>query len=148
MKALYRAAIFYLVLGLLAGLFYREFTKLQDFPEGEYTQLGVVHTHLLALGFMMFLIFLALEKLFVLSRHRQLFNSFFWLYNVGVVLTVGMQIWHGSLTVLGKESNEMISGIAGLGHIFITVGLTVFLVNLGRAIKESDDGNANAAVKS
>ncbi|WP_267911252.1 hypothetical protein [Corynebacterium macginleyi] len=26
------------------------------------------------------------------------------------------------------------------GHIFITVGLTVFLVNLGRAIKEPDEG--------
>ena len=59
---------------------------------------------------------------------------------MGVVLTVGMQISHGILTVLGKESNEMISGIAGFGHIFITVGLTVFLVNLGRAIKEPDEG--------
>ncbi|MDK8659156.1 DUF2871 domain-containing protein [Corynebacterium sp. MSK204] len=146
MKALYRAAIFYLVLGLVAGLFYREFTKLQDFPEGEYTQLSVAHTHLLALGFMLFLIFLALEKVFALSRYRQLFNSFFWLYNVGVVLTVGMQISHGILTVLGKESNEMISGIAGLGHIFITVGLTVFLVNLGRAIKEPDEGSTKASV--
>ena len=106
----------------------------------------MAHTHLLALGFMLFLIFLALEKVFALSRHRQLFNSFFWLYNVGVVLTVGMQISHGILTVLGKESNEMISGIAGLGHIFITVGLTVFLVNLGRAIKEPDEGSTKASV--
>lgn len=62
-----------------------------------------------------------------------------------VVLTVGMQISHGILTVLGKESNE-ISGIAGLSHIFITVGLTVFLVNLGRAIKEPDAGSANVSV--
>ena len=57
-----------------------------------------------------------------------------------------MQISHGILTVLGKESNEMISGIAGLGHIFITAGLTVFLVNLGRAIKEPDEGNTKASV--
>ena len=70
MKALYRAAIFYLFFGLVAGLFYREFTKLQDFPEGEYTQLSVAHTHLLTLGFMLFLIFLALEKVFALSRQR------------------------------------------------------------------------------
>lgn len=62
-----------------------------------------------------------------------------------VVLTVGMQISHGILTVLGKESNE-ISSIAGLSHIFITVGLTVFLVNLGWAIKEPDAGSANASV--
>lgn len=70
MKALYMAAIFYLFFGLVAGLFYREFTKLQHFPEAEYTQLNVAHTHLLALGFMLFLIFLALEKVFALSRQR------------------------------------------------------------------------------
>ena len=68
MKALYRAAIFYLAFGLIAGVFYREFTRANNFPEGEFTQLGVTHTHLLALGFMMFLIFLALEKVFTFSR--------------------------------------------------------------------------------
>ncbi|WP_325168161.1 DUF2871 family protein [Corynebacterium macginleyi] len=60
--------------------------------------------------------------------------------------TTGRNLSHGILTVLGKESNEMISGIAGLGHIFITVGLTVFLLNLGRAVKEPDDGSAKASV--
>ena len=49
MKSLYRAAIFYLVMGLGAGVFYREFTRANDFPEGHFTQLGVAHTHLLAL---------------------------------------------------------------------------------------------------
>lgn len=61
MKALYWASIFYLVLGLGAGVFYREFTRANDFPEGEFTQLSVAHTHLLALGFTMSLIFLVLE---------------------------------------------------------------------------------------
>ena len=49
-------------LGIGAGVFYREFTRANDFPEGEFTQLSVAHTHLLALGFMMSLIFLVLEK--------------------------------------------------------------------------------------
>ena len=70
MKALYWASIFYLVLGLGAGVFYREFTRANDFPAGEFTQLSVVHTHLLALGFMMSLIFLVLEKVFGLLRGR------------------------------------------------------------------------------
>ena len=52
MKSLYWASIFYLVLGLGAGVFYREFTRANDFPAGEFTQLSVAHTHLLALGFM------------------------------------------------------------------------------------------------
>lgn len=137
MKALYWAAVFYLALGLAAGVFYREFTRINEFPEGDFTQLSVVHTHLLALGFIMFLVFLALEKIFGLSRNKKSFQAFYWLYNAGILTTVAMMIWHGSLTVLGKESNVMISGIAGLGHICITVGLVVFVVLLGGAIKES-----------
>lgn len=136
MKSLYRSAIFYLVMGLGAGLFYREFTRANEFPEGQFTQLGVAHTHLLALGFMMFLIVLVVEKVFAVSRNKKLFNSFFWFYNVGVVLTVGMLIWHGSLTVLGEESTAMIAGIAGIGHILITIGLVLFVVALGRALNE------------
>ena len=134
MKALYRAAIFYLALGLISGVFYREFTRANNFPEGEFTQLGVTHTHLLALGFMMFLIFLALEKVFTFSRNKKLFNIFFWLYNAGLLTTVSMLILHGSLTVLGKESGAAISGIAGLGHIMLTIALIIFIVLLGRAI--------------
>lgn len=45
MKKLYYSAVIYTVLGLLAGLFYRELTKAQDFT-GD-TQLSVLHTHLL-----------------------------------------------------------------------------------------------------
>ena len=131
-------------MGLGAGVFYREFTRANDFPEGQFTQLGVAHTHLLALGFMMFLIFLVVDKVFAVSHNKKLFNSFFWFYNAGVVVTVAMLIWHGSLTVLGEESTAMIAGIAGLGHIFITVGLSLFLVALGRALKEPADSPAAA----
>ena len=146
MKSLYRAAIFYLVMGLGAGLFYREFTRANEFPEGQFTQLGVAHTHLLALGFMMFLIFLVVEKAFVVSHNKKLFNSFFWFYNIGVVLTVGMLIWHGSLTVLGEESTAMIAGIAGIGHILITIGLVLFVVALGRALNEPANPAATTPV--
>ncbi|WP_297740265.1 DUF2871 domain-containing protein [uncultured Tessaracoccus sp.] len=138
MKRLFTASCCYLAAGLLAGLFYREFTKMNDFPEGQFTQLGVAHTHLLALGFMTSLIVLALEKVFSISRSPKLFSWFFWLYNAGVVITASMLIWHGSLTVLGKESNAMISGIAGLGHISITAGLVVLMVALSRALPARD----------
>lgn len=134
MTALFRAATAYLILGLAAGLYYREFTKANDFPAGEFTQLSATHTHLLALGFMMFLIFLALEKVFAISGSPKLFTWFFWLYNAGVLTTVAMMVWHGSLTVIGRESNAMISGIAGLGHILITAGLIIFIIALRRAI--------------
>ncbi|MET4050296.1 MULTISPECIES: DUF2871 domain-containing protein [unclassified Rhodococcus (in: high G+C Gram-positive bacteria)] len=144
MKKLYYASFAYMVVGVLAGLFYREFTKAEDFPAGEFTQLGVTHTHLLTLGFIVLLIVLALEKLFTISRNKRLFAWFFWLYNAGVVLTTAMMIWHGSLTVLGEESTSMISGIAGLGHILITAGMIVFFIALGRAITQ--DGPAERPV--
>lgn len=142
MQRLFTAACCYLAAGLLAGLFYREFTKANDFPHGQFTQLGVAHTHLLALGFMTSLIVLALEKVFGISRSPKLFSWFFWVYNAGVVVTSAMMIWHGSLTVLGKESNEMISGIAGLGHISITAGLIIFLITLSRALPGKDAAHA------
>lgn len=133
MKKSFSAAFTYMIIGVLAGLFYREFTKANDFPEGEFTQLAVVHTHLLTLGFIVMLIVLALDKLFGLSGSR-LFSWFFWLYNVGIVLTVGMMIWHGSLTVLGEESNAMIAGIAGLGHIALSVSLVLFFLALRKKV--------------
>ena len=39
------------------------------------------------------------------------------------------------VTVNGEESSAMISGIAGLGHIFITIALAIFVTALGRSIK-------------
>lgn len=147
MQKLFTAAFTYMVLGVSAGLFYREFTKLNDFPEGQFTQLAVAHTHLLTLGFIVLLIILALEKLFTLSASRKMFAWFFWIYNVGLVITAGVLIWHGSLTVLGKEGNAMISGIAGIGHILITAGMIVFFLLLGKAIKRDTlAAKANDAV--
>lgn len=133
MKKIFNAAFTYMIIGVLAGLFYREFTKANDFPEGEFTQLGVVHTHLLTLGFIVLLIVLALDKVFGLSGTK-LFSWFFWLYNVGVILTAGMMVWHGSLTVLGQQSNAMIAGIAGLGHIALSVSLVLFFLALRKKV--------------
>ncbi|MDN5559308.1 MAG: DUF2871 domain-containing protein [Ruaniaceae bacterium] len=134
MKKLFYASFLYMLAGVGAGLFYREFTKLNDFPEGQFTQLGLAHTHLLTLGFIILLIVLVIEKVFTLSQSPGLFAWFFWLYNAGVILTSAMLVWHGSLTVLGLESNAMISGIAGLGHMLITAGMIVFFVALRRAV--------------
>ena len=135
MRRLFITAFIYLVAGLASGVFYREFTKFNDFPEGGYTQLAVVHTHLLSLGVLVFLIVLALEKLFRLSQSRRLFEWFFWVYNAGMVLSCAMFVWHGCLTVLGKESGPMIAGIAGIGHIALSAGLILVFVALGRALR-------------
>ena len=67
-RASYYAAHTYVIVGVLSGLFYREFTKAKDFT-GD-TQLALMHTHLLALGMLGFLIVLALDKQFRLSGTR------------------------------------------------------------------------------
>ena len=59
MKNLLNASLAYMAVGVGSGLFYREFTKLNDFPPGQFTQLGLAHTHLLTLGF---LVLLAVEQ--------------------------------------------------------------------------------------
>jgi hypothetical protein len=47
MRKLFYAAFAYMNLGVGSGLFYREFTKVNDFSDDRFTQLSVVHTHLL-----------------------------------------------------------------------------------------------------
>ncbi|TDO67185.1 uncharacterized protein DUF2871 [Kribbella sp. VKM Ac-2571] len=136
MRKIYVAAHVYMILGLVSGLFYREFTKLNDFT-GD-SQLSVVHTHILALGMLFFLIVLALEKLFTLTAGK-LFTAFFWVYNAGLALTIGLMIVRGSMTVLGHEPGAALDGISGLGHITITLGLIFFFVNLGKCLPAKEE---------
>lgn len=77
MKKIYNAALAYLIAGLIAGIFYREITKAFNFTG--ITQLSVLHTHLLTLGMLFFLILIPIEKTFSLTRSRW-FTAFFWTY--------------------------------------------------------------------
>lgn len=142
MKRLLNAAFIYLLVGVASGLFYREFLKANGFADATFTQLSVVHTHLLTLGFIVLLIVLVLEKAFAITRSPRLFAWFFWLYNAGLILTAGMMVWHGMLTVLGQESTAMIAGIAGLGHILLTAAMIVFFIALRRAVLDQGVGTA------
>lgn len=128
------ATTVYIVLGLGAGLFYREFTKANGFPDGLSGQLAVAHTHILTLGALVSLIVLALEGAFRLSDGR-LFRWFFWIYNLGVVVTTAALAWHGVLQVLGADVSATVPGIAGLGHIIIGAGFVLLLISLRGAIR-------------
>ncbi|MFD0360099.1 DUF2871 domain-containing protein [Nocardia sp. GCM10030253] len=134
MKKIYNAAHIYMIVGLVSGLYYREITKLNDFT-GD-SQLGLVHTHLLALGMLFFLIVLALEKMFTLTAGK-LFNPFFWTYNAGLALTVTVMTVRGTRTVLGHETSEIAAHLAGGGHIILTVGLVLFFITLGKRVTEN-----------
>lgn len=129
MNKLFYAAFAYMVIGVSSGLFYREFTKANDFTSDKFTQLSVVHTHLLVLGFIVLLLVLLLEKSFALSQSK-LFSWFFWTYNAGLVLTAAMLVIHGMQQVTGVETSKAISGIAGMGHILLSVGMILLFLAL------------------
>ena len=94
----------------------------------------------------MLLIVLVLEKVFAISRSR-LFPWFFWVYNAGVILTSGMLVLHGSLTVLGMETSKAIAGIAGTGHILVTAGLILLMLALRKPVFGSREREADAQIR-
>lgn len=134
MQKLTRASLSYMIIGLISGVYFREMTKFNDF-EG-WTQLSVIHTHTLILGMFFFLIVLLLEKSFNLTKHKN-FKKFYVIYNIGLGITLLMMLTHGTMTILGIESSAAISGIAGLGHIILTVGLGFFFQVLLQSVKNS-----------
>ncbi|GAB0104873.1 DUF2871 domain-containing protein [Nocardia sp. JMUB6875] len=129
MKQIYYAATIYTVLGLLSGLFYRDYTKSHDFT-GK-TELAVTHTHLLTLGTLFFLIVLVLEKQFTLSSQR-LFGWFFWTYNVGVLWAVACMTAIGMRTVQGRTESNLLAHLSGGAHILLTIAFTLFFSCLYR----------------
>ena len=118
MRRLLYSFLFYMIIGLFSGFFYRELTKAYDFTGT--TQLSLVHTHTLILGMFMFLILLPLEKLFKLSSYY-LFNWFFYVYNIGVIVTIGMMVTKAvSYTHLTLPTNREVNTgmLAGLLLLF------------------------------
>ncbi|WP_125611897.1 DUF2871 domain-containing protein [Specibacter cremeus] len=142
MKKLFYAAFAYLVLGLASGLFFREFTKAKGFDGA--TQLAVVHTHLLTLGFIVLLLVLVLEAVFGLTKSK-LFGWFFWTYNAGLVLTAAILTDHGMLQVDGvTDVSAAIPGIAGLGHILLSAGMVLLFLALRTRIMVKHDAASPA----
>lgn len=134
MKKLIRVSMSYMIMGLLFGVYYRELTKWFDFT-GK-TQLSTLHTHTLVLGMFFFLIVLLLEKNFHIMAHKW-YKRFYVTYNIGLGITLLLMLIHGTMTVMGIESSAAISGIAGLGHIIMTVGLGFFFAVLFGSVEET-----------
>ena len=130
MKKLINTALVYLIAGAAAGVFFREFTNFAQFT------LGLMHPHLLVLGFAVFLI----ATLFALQDDftgDKLFKPFYIVYNVGLVVTVCMMLVRGVVEVTGAPlamPDAAISGIAGIGHILIGVGLVLLTVMFKRVV--------------
>ena len=123
-------ALAYALAAMAGGVFYREFTKFQQFT-GK-TTLSVVHTHYFLLGMFFFLALMLSEK--VLSFSDQGTGRLVALYQVGLNVTgLGFlmrgltQVWG---TPLSRGMDASISGIAGIGHILTGVCMVLLLLKI------------------
>lgn len=129
MKRYINYSIVYTVLALVGGVFYRVFTKLNDYTA--WTTFSVVHTHYFILGMMFFLI------LGLISMNMNLkINRAVLFYNIGLNLTVIMLVVRGVVQVLDLNVVSVaISGVAGIGHILLGISLVMILLEIKRAFK-------------
>ena len=140
------AAGVYAGLGLLAGLFYQLLRQLdvlhhraQALAAGQIaaTTLSLGHTHFLALGMLVMLLVLVLERLFGLSESKA-FRWFEPLYHVGLLVTAGALIVRGTLQVVATNPTSMaFAGVAGLGHILLTVAFVMLFLALRGALRSA-----------
>ncbi len=131
MKKIINTAFAYLIVGLASGVFFREFTKLNDFTG--YSQVNVLHTHTLMLGMFMFMIVALFVAKFDMVKKKS-FKVFYITYNLGLIMTLIMMSVRGVTQVLSielaKGPNAAISGMSGLGHIIMSVGLVALFMTL------------------
>ena len=132
MKKLINTSFVYFILAMIAGVFYREFTKFYNFAEK--TTLSVVHTHLLTLGMFLFLILASLFKDNIKLLDNKKFKRFYIFYNISLPFFAIMFIIRGIFQVLSIELsatiNAIISGFAGISHIFMLVSFVLLFISL------------------
>ena len=126
-------AMVYAVIAMALGVFYREFTKFSGFAGR--TSLSFLHTHYFALGMVFFLILMLLEKTFAFSSRNS--GKFLLVYQLGLNITGLGFFLRGMSQVLGNELSRgmdaSISGISGIGHILLGIGMLSLLLQVRRA---------------
>lgn len=134
MKKYMNLAFLYAILAMIGGIFYREFTKFNNFT-GE-TTLAVVHLHLFVLGTIVFLLIAIFSHITDLSKQKT-FNYFFKLYNIGLPFMTIMFLVRGITQVLALDlsnsASHAISGIAGLSHIIMGIAIILLFIALRKS---------------
>ena len=130
-------AMVYAVIAMALGVFYREFTKFSGFAGR--TSLSFLHTHYFALGMVFFLILMLLEKTFAFSsRNSGKFLLGFFLRGMSQVLG----------NELSRGMDASISGISGIGHILLGIGMLSLLLQVRRAADGTGAGqNQDGALR-
>ena len=124
---LFANSITLLVMGLIGGVFYREFTKFYQFTDA--THLGKVHVHTLVLGFVVsLLIYLLAKDMNGLKSLKKPYE----IYLTGLVFTIANMVVIGIYEVVREGSDVIvraaIDGTSGIGHIVLSVGIVWMFV--------------------
>ncbi|MGN0804051.1 MAG: DUF2871 family protein [Candidatus Coproplasma sp.] len=138
MKKFVKISLVFLAVGLACGVFYREFSKAFGVTN-QYLTLGLVHPHFLVLGVIMTLVLgLVSDKLS--KTESKLFKAGLITYLTGVSGSGAMLLVRGSLEILEKSAkssfvftsgaNGAISGIAGIFHAVLGVGIVLIFIAL------------------
>lgn len=122
MKRLMNASIVYGVLGLIGGVFYREFTTL-----------SVVHTHYLMLEMVLFLLLVVVEKNFHFIDNKVLKYLLF--YHIGLNLTVFLLTIRGVVQVLSLDAS--IAVLIGITHLILGISIVLVLISIRNCVKDS-----------
>ncbi|MDE6945289.1 MAG: DUF2871 domain-containing protein [Lachnospiraceae bacterium] len=134
MKRYMNMALLYAIFAMVGGVFYREFTKFNDFT-GK-TTLAVVHTHYFLLGMVFFLLLLLLEKNFTFTGAKT--GRVLVVYHIGLNLTAVMFVVRGVTQVmvpaLSSGMSAAISGMAGIGHILLGISMVSLLIQIRRSV--------------
>ncbi len=130
-KNIYDTSICYLIMGLVAGVFYREFTKFFDFTAESH--LSKLHVHTIVLGCLVLLMLYILVNKIDKNISKNIEKSFH-IYNIGLVITLVSMTVYGIFDVVGDGKNiiniNAISGISGIGHIILAIGIIMIFMRV------------------
>lgn len=135
MKKIGNTAFAYAIIAMICGVIYREGSKFLELTQP--TTWSLTHTHFFVLDMIFFLIVLLLEKSFNLTQNKK-FQAFYIIYNIGLIWT-GIMLWVRGIFDITKDASvtydKMISGISGIGHILLGIGIILFFIILQKQIK-------------
>lgn len=124
-----------LVLALISGVFYREFTKYFNYNGKTY--LSKMHPHIIVLG-VIFILIIYLSILFL--KNDELVNKLkkpLLFFSISLIITVVLFMLHGISQITDPSyiltKAQVFSGLAGIGHTLLSISMLYILLKIYRA---------------
>ena len=122
----------YLVMGLAAGVFCREFTKFNSFYDK--TTLGILHVHSIVVGFISLLLLWSILRNIDTTELIKKFKRPILSWTGGLYFTIVTMIVRGISQIVGEGylpfPDTILAGIAGGGHLILGVSIVWIILEL------------------